>query len=64
VDNSSLTGESEPQIRSAELTSQIPLETQNIAFFSTNVVEGKQQIIPYLIKVKMYNLHCVSNREQ
>uniref|UniRef100_A0A8C9WLN3 Sodium/potassium-transporting ATPase subunit alpha n=1 Tax=Scleropages formosus TaxID=113540 RepID=A0A8C9WLN3_SCLFO len=40
VDNSSLTGESEPQTRSPELTNENPLETRNIAFFSTNCVEG------------------------
>ncbi|CAD5115943.1 DgyrCDS4873 [Dimorphilus gyrociliatus] len=40
VDNSSLTGESEPQSRSADCTSENPLETRNLAFFSTNAVEG------------------------
>nr|XP_032800915.1 sodium/potassium-transporting ATPase subunit alpha-3 isoform X1 [Petromyzon marinus]XP_032800916.1 sodium/potassium-transporting ATPase subunit alpha-3 isoform X2 [Petromyzon marinus]XP_032800917.1 sodium/potassium-transporting ATPase subunit alpha-3 isoform X3 [Petromyzon marinus]XP_032800918.1 sodium/potassium-transporting ATPase subunit alpha-3 isoform X4 [Petromyzon marinus]XP_032800919.1 sodium/potassium-transporting ATPase subunit alpha-3 isoform X5 [Petromyzon marinus] len=40
VDNSSLTGESEPQSRSPEFTNENPLETKNIAFFSTNCVEG------------------------
>jgi sodium/potassium-transporting ATPase subunit alpha len=40
VDNSSLTGESEPQTRSPEMTNDNPLETKNIAFFSTNAVEG------------------------
>ena len=40
VDNSSLTGESEPQSRSTEPSSDNPLETQNLAFFSTNCVEG------------------------
>ncbi|KAK3601218.1 hypothetical protein CHS0354_040401 [Potamilus streckersoni] len=40
VDNSSLTGESEPQSRTAELTNDNPLETRNLAFFSTNAVEG------------------------
>ncbi|KAK6311125.1 hypothetical protein J4Q44_G00191800 [Coregonus suidteri] len=40
VDNSSLTGESEPQTRSPEFTHDNPLETRNIAFFSTNCVEG------------------------
>jgi len=40
VDNSSLTGESEPQARSSEFTHENPLETKNIAFFSTNAVEG------------------------
>jgi len=40
VDNSSLTGESEPQSRSPECTSDNPLETKNLAFFSTSAVEG------------------------
>merc|ERR1712056_41035 len=40
VDNSLLTGESEPQTRSPEFTNENPLETRNLAFFSTNAVEG------------------------
>lgn len=40
VDNSSLTGESEPCSRSPEFTHENPLETKNLAFFSTNAVEG------------------------
>lgn len=40
VDNSSLTGESEPQTRIPEYTHDNPLETKNIAFFSTNCNEG------------------------
>jgi len=40
VDNSSLTGESEPQARGPEKTHDNPLETKNLAFFSTNAVEG------------------------
>ena len=40
VDNSSLTGESEPQSRGADFTHENPLETKNFAFFSTNAVEG------------------------
>merc|ERR1711962_504412 len=40
VDNSSLTGESEPQPRSPEFSAENPLETKNLAFFSTNAVEG------------------------
>merc|ERR1712168_384998 len=40
VDNSSLTGESEPQLRTPEYTHENPLETRNLAFFSTNAVEG------------------------
>lgn len=43
VDNSSLTGESEPQTRTAEFTHENPLETRNLAFFSTNAVEGMFQ---------------------
>merc|ERR1711892_609013 len=40
VDNSSLTGESEPQARTPEFTHENPLETKSLAFFSTNAVEG------------------------
>ncbi|XP_067009295.2 sodium/potassium-transporting ATPase subunit alpha-like [Anabrus simplex] len=40
VDNSSLTGESEPQRRITESTHNNPLETKNLAFSSTLVVEG------------------------
>jgi sodium/potassium-transporting ATPase subunit alpha len=40
VDNSSLTGESEPQTRSNEMTHENPLETKNLAFLSTFAVEG------------------------
>merc|ERR1712061_598702 len=40
VDNSSLTGESEPQARNNEYTNVNPLETKNLGFFSTNAVEG------------------------
>ena len=40
VDNSSLTGESEPQPRTNKCTDENPLETKNLAFFGTNVVEG------------------------
>lgn len=40
VDNSALTGESEPQSRTPDYTHENPLETKNLAFFSTNAVEG------------------------
>jgi len=40
VNNCNLTGESEPQSRSSEFTHEDPLETKNLAFFLTNVVEG------------------------
>ena len=53
VDNSSLTGESEPQTRSPELTNDNPLETRNLAFFSTNCVEGTGEGI---IKAEIFSL--------
>ncbi|XP_076153174.1 sodium/potassium-transporting ATPase subunit alpha-1-like [Alosa pseudoharengus] len=40
VDNSSLTGESEHQTRTPDFSHDNPMETRNIAFFSTNCVEG------------------------
>ncbi|XP_017771833.1 PREDICTED: sodium/potassium-transporting ATPase subunit alpha-like [Nicrophorus vespilloides] len=40
VDNSSITGESEPQLRAPDFSDPNPLETQNLAFYGTNVVEG------------------------
>ena len=40
VDNSTLTGESEPQSRGVEYTNEDPLETRNLAFFGTFAVEG------------------------
>lgn len=40
VDNSSLTGESEPQARGTEHVNENPLEAFNLAFFSTNCIEG------------------------
>jgi len=40
VDNSSLTGESDPQARTPICTDDNPLETQNLAFFSSSAVEG------------------------
>lgn len=40
VDNTALTGESEPKVRTADYTSENPLETRNLVFYSTSVVEG------------------------
>uniref|UniRef100_A0A7S1TJH2 P-type ATPase A domain-containing protein n=1 Tax=Compsopogon caeruleus TaxID=31354 RepID=A0A7S1TJH2_9RHOD len=40
VDNSSLTGESEPVSLAPEYTDDNPLETKNLAFFGTLAVEG------------------------
>lgn len=45
VDNSSLTGESEPQSRGPDCTEDNPIETKNLAFFSTNAVEGTARAI-------------------
>lgn len=42
VDNSSLTGESEPLTRTSQCTHENPLESKNLVFFSTNCVEGKK----------------------
>lgn len=56
VDNSSLTGESEPQSRSPDCTHDNPLETRNIAFFSTNCVEG---IITLTTVYSVVLLNCV-----
>jgi len=41
VDNSALTGEPEALMRSVDSTSDNPLETKNLAFYSTNCVEGQ-----------------------
>jgi len=40
VDNSSLTGESDPLLRHVEAGHSAPLEAKNLAFFSTNCVDG------------------------
>ena len=40
VDNSSLTGESDPLLRKNEAEHENPLEARNLAFFSTNCVDG------------------------
>ncbi|KAJ5078231.1 intein-containing sodium/potassium-transporting atpase subunit alpha precursor [Anaeramoeba ignava] len=40
VDNSSLTGESDPQSRTVKCTSENPLETANLAFYSTLATQG------------------------
>ncbi|KYQ89383.1 P-type ATPase [Tieghemostelium lacteum] len=41
VDNSSLTGETEPVTRTTECTDENPLETQNLAFYGTLAVIGE-----------------------
>ncbi|KAM5147388.1 LOW QUALITY PROTEIN: potassium-transporting ATPase alpha chain 2-like [Callospermophilus lateralis] len=45
VDNSSLTGEYEPQSRSTEFTHENPLETKNIGFYSTTCLEGTATVM-------------------
>ncbi|CAI5447938.1 unnamed protein product [Caenorhabditis angaria] len=48
VDNSSLTGESDPQTRNTKFTSKNPLETKNLCLFSTSVLEGSGEGIVVL----------------
>lgn len=59
VDNSSLTGESEPQSRTLNCTNANPLETKNLAFFSTNCVEGKLRIWALFWLGLRNNLACI-----
>ncbi|CAG7733797.1 unnamed protein product [Allacma fusca] len=49
VDNSSLTGESEPQKRTVLYSDKNPMETSNLVFFSTSVVEGSGKGIVYRV---------------
>ena len=60
VDNSSLTGESEPQTRTAEFTHENPLETRNICFFSTNAVEGEHVVSFHRLRKGQSPLLCWS----
>lgn len=41
VDNSSLTGESDGVLKGVKCTSDDPMETQNLVFLSSFVLEGK-----------------------
>ncbi|MBN2457580.1 HAD-IC family P-type ATPase [Candidatus Woesearchaeota archaeon] len=47
VDNSSLTGESEPQLRSIDFTHKNILESRNMAFSSTTVLTGSGKAVVY-----------------
>ena len=49
VDNSSLTGESEPQLRALVKTHENILESRNVAFSSTSVLSGSGRGIVYAI---------------
>lgn len=40
VDHSAITGESSPQARAVDRSDPIPIESPNMAFFSTCVIEG------------------------
>ena len=40
VDNSSLTGESDPQARTNQYTDEDPLKTKNLVLLGSSVVEG------------------------
>ncbi|XP_025205602.1 sodium/potassium-transporting ATPase subunit alpha-like [Melanaphis sacchari] len=48
VDNSSLTGETEPQPRDSAVSKVQVLEANNLAFFSTNAVEGTAKALVIL----------------
>ena len=48
VDNSTLTGESEPQWRSAECTHDNALMTDNLVFYSTFCVEGYAKVVIHM----------------
>ena len=58
VDNSSLTGEAEPQKRNKNFTDKDPLETQNLAFFSTNAVEGKLNLKLSVCRISYSSAKC------
>jgi len=45
VDNSPLTGELEPQVRTADYTNENPLETRNLAFFGTTAADGTWTVV-------------------
>jgi len=53
IDNSTLTGESEPQSISATSTNERFIESKNLAFYSTHVVEGKK------IQALSNDMHCL-----
>ena len=52
VDNSSLTGESEPQLRTVEPTSHRLLESRNIVFSGTQVMAGNGRAIVFATGMK------------
>jgi len=52
VDNSSLTGESEPQLRTVEPTDRILLQSRNVAFSGTQVMAGNGRGIVFATSMK------------
>jgi len=52
VDESSLTGESEPKTKKPEFSHNNPLETQNLAFFGTRATDGSCIGVVYNIGLK------------
>jgi sodium/potassium-transporting ATPase subunit alpha len=52
VDNSSLTGESEPQLRTVEPTDRILLQSRNVAFSGTQVMAGNGRGIVFATGMK------------
>jgi len=57
VDNASLTGESEPQSRTPDFTNDNPLESRNLAFFSTNAVEV--ECVAYFVLFSSMNVESL-----
>jgi sodium/potassium-transporting ATPase subunit alpha len=52
VDNSSLTGESEPQLRSVDATSRRLLESRNVVFSGTQVMAGNGRAVVFATGMK------------
>ena len=52
MDQSSLTGESEPKAKKPEFSHENPLETENLAFFNTRAAEGSCTGVVYDVGIK------------
>src|SRR5512133_985261 len=52
VDNSSLTGESEPQLRTVDATSHRLLESRNVVFSGTQVMAGNGRAVVFAVGMK------------
>lgn len=52
VDQSCLTGESEPKPKKTEFSHENPLETENLAFFNTRATEGSCTAVVFNVGIK------------